>query len=806
MNFFVFLMFFGKIFCYYGNEKMFNKLLYNYNFNENLKIPFSGNIVDDISQLFFDDLLEYLNEIINEAKSGHINKDCYEDFNSIINNDKTLQHYFVAKILFDSSKNKNDLSAFNECMKRTYKFFNDSRKLNTSYYVISLIKSNKSYEKYSTLFDIDWYLIGICFANIKNCKGEDVFNLFKLLDQKLNFIFNISDSSQILIMNKEDENIYKNIYFNFIPLLIIIIIIFLSFFQKLILKFFNCCFKKKNLKIDDENEDFDNVSNLNERKLYPENLIELKNCFLIKQNFWEIFNLKKMTTEFNNFNGLFYIRGLIGMSMFFLIFGFTFFALINSPVKIYGEIYFYEILTNQFFFIFFIGLRYSPRVLFSCSGYLLFYKIVGFFEENEKNIKNLFIFFFYQFHKFFMLILASFFCRFSLYKFIYLLIQKNPMWRYFNQMFLIRPNFWEFFLSFFGFYNFFTLKNNNRDDQNILDYFWMIYNEIFFFIFGSILIFFGLKFKKRIDYFILIIFFINFGLKIVFSYFNYFFFNLDEKNVYYSTLFYLSIDYGKFMQNPLFNLPFFLIGIFFGSMNYIIQKGIENEFKLDENNNKIFSQEILTKPFLKLPLKITNIQRKMKKILHFLFAAVVLINVILCSIPLIWKFFNDYDLEKLLNEENNEKGHFIEFLKNKFINFIYRIDIEIFVISIHWILFAYYLRGNYFVTDFFGNIFWNIFNKFYFTFILLCNIIILYVFYQSETNINIVFYNIILYGFISGFLIIIFSLFVYVSFELPLKRLMKFIIKNIATNELNIDEIEEDVILNKSDSIILNEN
>ena len=158
-----------------------------------------------------------------------------------------------------------------------------------------------------------------------------------------------------------------------------------------------------------------------------------------------------------------------------------------------------------------------------------------------------------------------------------------------------------------------------------------------------------------------------------------------------------------------------------------------------------------------------------------LFAAIVLINVILCNIPLIWNFFNDYNLEKLLvdYDKDNEKGHLIEFLKNKFINFIYRIDIEIFVISIHWILFVYYLRGNYFITDFFGNIFWNIFNKIYFTFILLCNIIILYVFYQSETNINIALYNIILYGFISGFLIIIFSLFVYVSFELPLKRLMK---------------------------------
>ena len=88
----------------------------------------------------------------------------------------------------------------------------------------------------------------------------------------------------------------------------------------------------------------------------------------------------------------------------------------------------------------------------------------------------------------------------------------------------------------------------------------------------------------------------------------------------------------------------------------------------------------------------------------------------------------------------------------------------------------------------------------------MCNIIILYVFYQSETNINIVFYNIILYGFISGFLIIIFSLFVYVSFELPLKRLMKFIIKNITTNDVNIDEIEENIILDKSDSFIQEEN
>ena len=78
--------------------------------------------------------------------------------------------------------------------------------------------------------------------------------------------------------------------------------------------------------------------------------------------------------------------------------------------------------------------------------------------------------------------------------------------------------------------------------------------------------------------------------------------------------------------------------------------------------------------------------------------------------------------------------------------------------------------------------------------------------YQSETNIYIVLYNIVLYGFISGFIIIILSLFFYITFELPLKRLIKFIVKNIIKNNVNFDDIEEDIILNKSDSNMQIEN
>ena len=45
---------------------------------------------------------------------------------------------------------------------------------------------------------------------------------------------------------------------------------------------------------------------------------------------------------------------------------------------------------------------------------------------------------------------------------------------------------------------------------------------------------------------------------------------------YIPTYYFNFFNYGKFMINPLFNLPSFLIGMYFGLMNYTIQKGILN--------------------------------------------------------------------------------------------------------------------------------------------------------------------------------------------------------------------------------------
>ena len=71
------------------------------------------------------------------------------------------------------------------------------------------------------------------------------------------------------------------------------------------------------------------------------------------------------------------------------------------------------------------------------------------------------------------------------------------------------------------------------------------------------------------------------------------------KQGYLTTIDYYLVDYGLSLTNPIFNLSFFLIGMYFGLINYSIQKGITNIYKNDENkpfNNNLFRLSIPEKP------------------------------------------------------------------------------------------------------------------------------------------------------------------------------------------------------------------
>jgi hypothetical protein len=159
-----------------------------------------------------------------------------------------------------------------------------------------------------------------------------------------------------------------------------------------------------------------------------------------------------------------------------------------------------------------------------------------------------------------------------------------PIWSFFHNIFMeqesnyIFKNKWYTLLADLLGYKHFLINHTKLIEKDLIDYFWIPFNDIFCFFFGIILITIGYKYKLRIDIFILILIPLTLLGKVVFSY-------IMTSEKFYSTLYYYLFDYGKFMTNPLFNLPYFLIGLYFGLMNYALQNGIMNK-----NDSSIYSK------------------------------------------------------------------------------------------------------------------------------------------------------------------------------------------------------------------------
>ena len=275
------------------------------------------------------------------------------------------------------------------------------------------------------------------------------------------------------------------------------------------------------------------------------------------------------STEINNDSGLTYIRGLKSFSLIFLIFGLTFFTFINSFSKTYSKFLLNEFLKYPFFMLFFIGLRYSPRIIFSCSGYTLSFKYLSYIQKNSSAF-GIFKFVIYQIYKYIMLFWFFLFQRYSLFLLSTSGEISRPMYTYFEKNILSKPDGGMFLISFLDLTTIYTRDGNKRIDQTLIDYFWLPFNEMLFFVVGVFLISIGYKCKFRIDIVILVLILINIIVKIIFSYLK----KTMEGESYYATLYYYLFDYGKFMIHPIFNLPYYLIGMYFGLINYSVQKGI----------------------------------------------------------------------------------------------------------------------------------------------------------------------------------------------------------------------------------------
>ena len=848
-------------------EKTLN-ILWNHS---NVSIP-CQNYVKDI----LGDTYEYIN-----------------NFNENISDEIYTSREFVIKMALDSSKTTNELTYYDSCLNMSRLNY-PGHINNYTYFELLIDCGNKN--KSSIDYEESYYLYGYCVphnGNTSLCSPKDYQEIYKVVNNFFKNAFSPQQDNQIMIpffVNKyKFEHKKENFIFSIVILSIFVFWMVLVFFSYPIFLMLKLCFrKKKNFKhIKKEGNDKGIIgTNIDNKYFIPKWLIKLKSCFSLNENFEELFNVKTNTASMSNYSGLTEIRGLTSISMFFTILGFTFLGVFNCPVKSTG-IYQIRALIYHYLYIFiFIGLRFSPRIIISCNGYTLMYKYLCYIDKNIENFSAS-KFVIYQSYKYFLFIFLFLFFRFTL-DYIYVLSNGDlPIWRFFHNIFMEKESNYKFNNKWYNLladllgYKHFLINHNKLIEKDLIDYFWVPFNDIFCFFFGIILITIGYKFKLRIDIFILILIPLTLIGKVAFSYFL-------TSETFYSTIYYYLLDYGKFMTNPFFNLPYFLIGLYFGLMNYALQNGIMNKIdssiyskigsfsflskseneekgdmfqddkeeekkknkdknniinnsneisnsdilkedeekekeelisninnqeKIEENEDdnfsrpskepvKTFETEIIKFPFLKIPIKYINYRKRNSEI--FIYIIILLVIFAPIVVHRIFLILNENELPKSRDyaKKTHKNDNYLKilnlesYLSSNVVNAVFRVDIEFFVFFIQLLIFILQIKGRKNILSFFTDIKWGIFSKSYFSFSIVCNMVILFTIYSAESIISLNIYTIYLYFIFNTILIVILMSLAYIFFELPLKKLTKNIFYKSEDNNDNDEVNDDDDIIN----------
>jgi hypothetical protein len=511
----------------------------------------------------------------NRFTASDLSQDCSFLFKNIFfGNRIDLQEFYLKKILMDNSLDKNDFLTFENCLSyKTSQQLNYSNYTIKPIYVIGLIDdvTNKTKLETSMLKEKYNYLLGLClpYGFFKKggkeepiCKNTDYNKIMKVAAET-NKNMNSAEIKSFFIFNNNFEA--KDYIIGFFSL------IFLCF--PLLIRLFLFIYKSiKTRKIKKNSNKLISENNYGKKKIYKiKNHFEqnfksprwykyLSIFFSIEKNAEELFNFSLNVTKFYNFNGITYIKGILGFSMILYILGHNFLILFNLPSKVFSLYEFYNCMKNPFYSIIFIGLRYSPRIILSCSGYILAYKYLCYLEQEHKNyfIKFLFL----QSYKYILFLLAIMFFRALIYYINVLFTQKRrPMMEIFYTIFYDE----NYLVRIFSFLTYLLGDVDFQFRQSVIQYFYLPINESFCFIIGTILISLGYKFKIKIDFVIIFIALFLYILKIFFIFY--------EEDFYPTQYIYLYY-YGELMISPLFNMPSYLIGMYFGLINYSIQKGI----------------------------------------------------------------------------------------------------------------------------------------------------------------------------------------------------------------------------------------
>ena len=705
----------------------------------------------------------------------NLSEKCINNINITYNNSKS-NYYSI--FYYDSSKSKNDLGSYIDCLNGNMEYHYEEKEeiKNNITFIVAYIKEKIIKDNNTTNKNIseEHYLFGFCVIN--GCSEEDYKQILISINNDIKFIK--GENIKVNIYNlKEEKNLIIKLI-KCIPLFIIILISLFSLFTFIPGFLFQSCAKSHNAK---EN---------------------IKSCFNIVENMDELLSINQSGKNLiTNDMGLLVIKGIRSLTLMLVLCSESFQQINQLPTKIYTSYEFSLLLKNIFFTFVQFGDRFGIRLLYGISGFILSFKMLYYLDneieknednnrekqddgndenekENEENLNKLingslilpegnisdievsnnnisfdennynkyrkllsnqvlFKFIFRQFYKYFMFIIAVLFFKFSLIN-EYYLFDKNgsPLLAYCQKEILDNFSFIQILGNIFLFSPF---SKNTYFSYNPFD---IVYNEIFFFLFGSILIFYSYKNLFRLDIIIIILFIIfELGKFIVFSLLK------STKENFYPIQFFQDYYYSFITSNQLYNMPSMLIGLLFGMVNYCIQ----NSGKANEN----------VKKFLKIPKLILSIVKREDCIRYIL---LIFFPILLFGSSLTFHFLINKD------EDNN-------FFTHPYYNIIFLYDTDIGIIATFFLIIQIFLLGSSYIMGFFSHEYWGLISRPYFTYILLIDLLSFLILYQSENKIKLQLFNIFFFSFEIFIVLLFIQIIIFVFIEIPLKKLNKLILE-----------------------------
>ena len=862
---------------------MFNYIFYFFFFinsikaNNSLYLLLNSDIEFDDNSVFnvFRSIMNY---IIGEDDSFlddlNLSEQCYDQlYHSFFQYGMSLSvssFPYYRKLFMESSRIKNDLSSFSDCINNKIENYIGSYDIVNFTYLTVLIDDNKSlYDILTSNQGISSFLIGICF--IDNCTIDDYQNIIKRAMLYLNLTREETENNETKTENevglgikifkindyKKSEGFIK--FLEWLPFIIIFIhlffVIFNSipiYFYKLIIYVFLC--KKDNnslsssksnklkntlisQKLRKKNNSQKEIKELKERTSMNVGLTNGDNIiksfellYNINNNFTSLIELKKQN-EITNDGGLSFINGIKGISMIFFLFGSVYSVLYSSELTEQSSETFYWQLNNIIFSIFYIGIKYAPKLLLCTSGFSLFFKFLCFLDgkiDNEKDLyrqssdnhlnrkeipdvknnssslissnssfqkfnkketdkfdnnlmpyKLILKFIILQLHKYILYILFIFFILYSLDWVVFSFGTSGPMWEFFYNSLISAAQNLKYLIPLFIGYKSYIIPGLSPEKENILHYFYLVFQEIIYFLITTTIIFIGYKKNLRIDRFFKFIFIILIVFRVIY-YFVYV--GLDSKDYFGYN------KYGQFYNSMIYDYSFYIIGIHYGMINYVIQKGYEIKDCVKQKKSFLISSMNWLGPFKKK-------NKKVLMIISIICSIIIIINIFIQQIIIYGiRLFKSNELHK--NMELYKKDFFSQI--------IMLFDSDIFVISLNAMALSLYIKGDNLINDLLCHSLWSVFNRFYFSYILLINPIILYLLYNAESKIIFNMKNIILYSFICGIFVYLITIIVYITFELPFKKIIRFWFK-LSENEAykeRISNIEATYSYCKNDNLL----